>query len=876
MKKHFLLGYLMLILLSLCLCTATACFLLGGSGGGDYNPPSSMEVTVNSEHYDEEKGIFIFTYDEDVVFTKSDFTVTLNYYGDPSETVDDYSIDTSLIDNDTLKVGTYWVYVCYNYGTKEFSKSFKVTVEPAEYEIDTCDDVTVTYLGENIDLVAVLDAQLEAEGKKTLSEQTEAECIKLWFRNENERYVRKAGDYVVSAYAIKNYTSKVVDFKVTVKRAVIAPPTIKNGEIVYDGKAHVPEFEFAPGTEKFITFQNITSGSSSMNDKYTLAGTYKYRAVPRDGIVDFENDVRSVELTMTILHAPSDCNESDFKILRTEYVYKGAGQCYTVDEIEADIDTNIFKLSLSSSNVCDAGEYSLVANPIGSYLYADGTPIIRRTFPFEVVPRKEDYSARYDEIAQALVIETTYAPDTKVSDFLDTYIKDNSAFKQEVLEVMTGSWRGSCSLRKIEGDDLIAAGSSRYFIEYKPDSKNYDYSPVPVTLDVEKAVMTAGCAFAVSDNPPFVYDGKAHYYAPSVTGANAKACTVSCSIYRGDELVESAVDAGNYKAIAEISLKPEYDINYSLTVEGGTEYEWEIRRQQLGVYSEDLDFTNAEDMFEPSDKLQFNVAMKNHIGIIDIDGVTLQRNNQTVDGVLDVGNYRAGISFKVINDNYSLKNPEIYHSWQVFSTEIDLSGLNWSIEQNKVFTYGDNIKPVLVNVPSYISVSYRSNYGVTSGVLDSGNYNIMVDCNIRDYIPNADRAHIIKTPSVLSFRVGKAQLTADDFKCVYRRKDDSNFGGNYSDYIDYDETKKPKYYMSVDWYLFEIVGKEHVPEFDVVYSIVSSSTSAVSALSGGIQHRGKGTVTFTATITLKSTQNYYFTNEFGEQTFEFTCKVEVV
>lgn len=875
MKRRLLLISISALLLILCAAGAVGCFSSGESGENGRKAPKSMDVETHSAHYDVEEGCFLFTYGEEVLLTKSDFTVKINYDDGTSETTDNYSLNAS--GGNFPDAGTHWLSISYRSGSASYDKSYKIAVGRAQYEIDVLDEISVTYTGEDIDLLAAADAELKAAGKKTLSEQVAAGFICVNWIN-NAQYVKDAGTYEVCAQAVKNYVSETAKIKVTVRKAVVDAPRILNGEITFDGAAHSPQFSFAEGTENLIEIKNATFPSAPVTSGYTAAGTYTYVAKPKDGNVVFANGKTEVVLTMTILPAALPYTESGLKLLRAEYPFR-AGGYYEPRDIETNLNGDIFALSftVSANRVSVPGDYTLIASPKGDYVYSDGKKVAPLSFRFTITPLKTDYSERYDEIAAALQIDTTFTPDTKVSDFLEGYL-DDGAFIKKVRKAVTGSEYGYCSLRKIDVEDMLAAGTARYFIDFRHAAVGYDYSPIPVTLNVEKASLSARCEFVAADGNPFVYDKNAHGYVAVLTGENASMCSVKYSTYSDGKPVEQAIDAGGYVTKAEISLLPEYEKNYSLTVSGATEFGWTIERQPVTLRSSDFELTNARLMFEPSEKLQVNVRLIRHNDVAAIDEVSLTCDKVAADGVLAAGKYTASAKLKAVNGNYSLPTSVFTFSWSVLDTEVDLSGLKWNVASDAEFTYGQEITPRLINVPSYVSVSYRSlNGNPHSGVLNAGKHTVYADCEINQNVPNAERARITASPSPVTFKVNRAAIADGDFKCVYRIKYNQSFnGGNYGAYADYDETKKVRYSLSSEWCMFEVAGKQNVPDFDVEYAIVSANSSIITAGADGIKFRGTGVVTFTAKIKLKSNLNYYLENASdadGSITLTFTAEV---
>lgn len=879
MKKKILRLLILVILVTVFAVTLSACGFIFSPSDEDNDDnidkstiPRLVDFVADSPRYDSEQKCFVFYYGEKVEISSDEFVVTVYYKDDSSKITDDIIIENPFESPNYLyRLGTHSLSVRYEEGDFVRSKTFNVEIRPVpDHVVEVREIFETEYTGDWINILQFVNEQLAKDGEPTLTEREEAEEI---ICRPKYSSVKEAGMYEILILPTQNYLFDNFYVWVKVTPKTIDVPTLLETETVYDGKMHPPRFKFAEDTESLIKITCETYAD------YVEAKTYLHVATIKDSNYIFGTDENGEAITKVlfeykILPKVLDYNKEDLKLLRTEYPYRSSG--YFIADIEHDFDTEVFEVRLSKSWV-EIGTHSVCLHcPLPDcYRYKNGdTPEEDLSFEFTVYKLTFDYSGRLDEIAETLIFRETYRENLLLSDVIGSYLDDDD-FLKKVLNAVdcddTSFYRQTLIL---DDDITLEAGRNVCNIRYTPYETGYNYTLLPITVEVEK------CEISLEYTWPdywsdVTYDGAAHSYQLEIAGLHKDKLTETEYVtkIRTDEdnyqPVEEAINAGSYVTIATVALQPQYEKNYKFVepAENKTTLFWNIRPAPISLKREQYRWSDiTKDMFEPIDEYDAStiftvvgdiepLVMTDFAVFYALDSKSMWYGRKT-NVIKTPGYYMAKATFVSTDPNYDAGSyGTIITSWEIFDTVIDLSGVQWQ-DVTKTVTYGEEIVlPELIGVPDMVSVRYS---GCSGGLIDAGSYyykaEFTLDSSLEKY-DNSDRVTIIHQPAGVWFRVEPVRITADNFKVVYDRH-----ALILNDTYDYDANNPPKYYSGDVEFLFYVECDGLPLKFNYSYTLLSSNIlgANIEVTDAGIECSASGRIEFKVTITSSEEANNYY------------------
>ena len=221
------------------------------------------------------------------------------------------------------------------------------------------------------------------------------------------------------------------------------------------------------------------------------------------------------------------------------------------------------------------------------------------------------------------------------------------------------------------------------------DSKNYELIGSYIdslTWKINKVTIT------VTDinwdyTTPFTYDGNNHTVKVNNLPAGLD------YVYGG---ITTAVNAGTYKATITISTS---NSNYEIFGSNYDELEWTIEKATISVNGVAWDYEDA---------FKYN-GSAHSVSVTGLpQGVAYTYGGTTT--ATDAGTYKATITLNPSNSNYELVGTyENELEWVIEVAAFDLSTLTWDYVSPFTYKEGTTYEVKLVNVPSYITVTYHDN-----------------------------------------------------------------------------------------------------------------------------------------------------------------------
>lgn len=241
MKKKFLSFIMAMCLIVPCAFIMTAC------GGNDEPPKPSVQSSkanvLNVDYsYDEQSDCITFLMTDTINLQKSDFEIVQTYTDNTTKTLDTnkWILDLSEIPSAPESNSSYRI--VFKYADKD-EEIDSINITFIASQINTLDfelqPYSITYTGEEIDVVDMIDEYLTSQQQVSLTSLIESGVVIVSTENNSTRTATNSGEYFVEFAPANGYewtagdsSSKYVNWRINMVE--IPAPTLVNNSLDYD------------------------------------------------------------------------------------------------------------------------------------------------------------------------------------------------------------------------------------------------------------------------------------------------------------------------------------------------------------------------------------------------------------------------------------------------------------------------------------------------------------------------------------------------------------------------------------------------------------------------------------------------------------------
>ena len=504
MTEKFKRLFLIITVAVLALCVAAFAVACGDKTpeGGDAKTPTNLEVTLaDGSTLSYSGGAIIVTEGQIPAITAGDFKVSVVYSDDSKEAISGFTYDVGSLSQNSV-AGSYSITFTYSGQTAFVTVQVLPIQRTALSPIDTSITYTYEYSGNEVDIIAKLDATREGENK--ISSMIASGKVRISTeQNLNVRTATNAGYYFLDLIAADGYswqeesagesTSKMISWRISKKE--IPLPTVQGG---------ITSFEFTGeeitlpvnvnGFDDQITFVNglptnkatyVTYGDNHYTCQAMIKDEYQtnYTFVGDRYIVDVSAwTIYPKRLAFPTLLGYKNKTTSE-GVDYYHYDYTGSAIAVTTSVDNNDIFTVEKNSGYPIVNVLDweNGSYyigvTLTDTSLAyNYRWADGSEISGTSFNVVIDPI--DYTLPAAVASATLYAETDYVPG-------NTYATENSIeLTSDTLAFLTdaGVWLDDYSTITYDDNETnYGAGVKMLNFAFK---RSANYNPCAMTLNV--------------------------------------------------------------------------------------------------------------------------------------------------------------------------------------------------------------------------------------------------------------------------------------------------------------------------------------------------------------------------------------------------------
>lgn len=462
----------------------------GDNGGGDGGKQlSSISAQITHDKWDDSN--FVYNLNETIEISKSNFTVTAHYSDSSTQTVTDYSLDTSALPDDTSAEGTYQIILTYQMATP---LTYNVIVGKEDLHLSQLtvpENGLFTWTGEEISLydkIPELKALKEA-GKIEIDTAA----------GESTEKATNVGDYNLFIKAADGYKEESTFLSWSIVQAEIDAPTIKADgfsvnantySVTYDGNPHAVLIEYAEGTEQYITVSGINEEALSQ----TNAGQYTY-TISTDGNHKFKGVSSDPTFTMQIDRAELEITQGELTLGSKPWRAEGYTENDVVNPLPELFEitgrpTETTFIYVSNYNFTLTAKAAAEnyrwkggdADDINTYLYENGTVEVA----FNVIKATPSYSAEIlAQTATNVVIEHLASDGLTIYDIVEGFTSGLTAdSKTWLAQNLNYSGDGSSMFKYSDEETPATVGEQVITVSYTPHYSNYNEIQIQITIRI--------------------------------------------------------------------------------------------------------------------------------------------------------------------------------------------------------------------------------------------------------------------------------------------------------------------------------------------------------------------------------------------------------
>lgn len=707
-KKRNLLSFLFALIFLPCLFLFTAC--------GDEPPArtlSSISVTVPSHSHFDGGSQFTYNYGETIEISKSDFSVTAHYSDNTYESVTDFNLDLSSIPQGTVPAGTYYITISY----QEQTSSFSVVVNTQQLNLSSPVFDFPVYSGAEINITEVaeisafmLENNLKVSQSSQDATQTNAGSYVLTL-DSNDASITGTFDI---QWQIEKKPIKLSDF-------LVFSNLTRNGDDnnVYETTYSGASFTLS-SSASFVTVSNSNSYSNAGDYFYYFTTDENHKFSTSSNEYTTTNETY-LDLTLRIHQVKLSFNKTDIVVSDVNRVYTGTA--FTLNQVlGSNFETfaEYFKISVRNGDLTNAGDNDVVLSPKenipSNYAYKNGDTITSEEINLTFTITKADPNYNGVDTQNNVTFEVTYSEHTTYSSILDKiYLTENSI--TFLTENLSFSDFAVFRCAENECDDILSAGTCVKEIFYTPNSNNYNFARIAVTVVVNRAEIIINTTWYLDNNnfPTnnfLTYNTEAHE-ASITLSSNYDVTATLQTFYKqlksdeyGTENVESAVNAGFYKTVATFNYD-NFNKNYIFTSFDSDqtfetlEKEWQIKKATYtgsDVQWAGITFNVWSDtvLYQPENAITLSASLEgSQASQFEVAQILVQHSttqNGTYSSVLntnikEVGFYTAQVSINCLTGNYDVQLSDQYckEKFEIIPSTIDCSDVHLAIE-GKTYT----------------------------------------------------------------------------------------------------------------------------------------------------------------------------------------------
>lgn len=469
-----------------------ACNSDDDSGNDGDKQLSSISAQVTHDKWDGSS--FVYNLNETIEISKSNFTVTAHYSDASTETVTDYTLDTSSLPSSTTAEGNYTVTVSYSTATP---LTYNVVVGKEDLhlsELTVPNEGLFEWTGSEISLydkIPELKALKEA-GKIEIDTAA----------GESVEKATNVGDYNLFIKAADGYKEESTFLSWAIVQAEIDAPTLKADgftfasgtntySVTYDGNPHAVQIEYAEGTEQYIT----VSGMSGEAQSQTNAGQYTY-TITTDGNHKFKGVSSGPQFTMVIKRAELEITKGELTLGSKPWRSGGYTEADIVNPLPelfkitgrpaetTFIYVSNYNFTLTATAAAENYRWK-GEDDYNNYLFENATV----EAVFNVIKATPSYSTEIlTQTAENVIIECELYDGLTIYDVVEGFTysltADAKTWLAANLEYVDAEAGGSSMFKYSDEETAATAGEKVITVSYTPNYNNYEEIQIDITIRV--------------------------------------------------------------------------------------------------------------------------------------------------------------------------------------------------------------------------------------------------------------------------------------------------------------------------------------------------------------------------------------------------------